>query len=217
MDFLWQPFFVNNLEEVEQGYPQTTGMPSERANMVSPRLRRCAPYLGLTEWHLSEVLVESLTMDSPPGNIQNLKSNFYTMRRFLFVIFATMLLTGCFQHGENDAREAVDSFSVAYFNWRFADAMPFVTPQSTRWLRFAAAQVNQEDVDSLRAKRYAADVKVDGISSVDDTTKLATVIVRDFIAMDSIGRSPRAVPVDTFHIPVALTSGYWRVKLSRLP
>jgi hypothetical protein len=37
MDFLWQPFFVNNLEEVEHGYPQTTGMPSERANMVSPR------------------------------------------------------------------------------------------------------------------------------------------------------------------------------------
>ena len=139
------------------------------------------------------------------------------MRRFLFVIFATMLLTSCFHHGENDAREAVDSFSVAYFNWRFADAMPFVTPQSTRWLRFAAAQVEQEDVDSLRAKRYAAEVKVDDVSSVDDTTKLATVIVRDFLAMDSIGRGPHAVPIDTFRIPLALTGGYWRVRLSRLP
>jgi hypothetical protein len=128
-----------------------------------------------------------------------------------------MLLTGCFQHGENDALEAVDSFSVAYFNWRFADAMPFVTPQSTRWLRFAAAQVNQEDVDSLRAKHYAADVKVDEVSSVDDTTKLAMVIVRDFIAMDSIGRTPRTVTVDTFRIPVALTDGYWRVSLRCLP
>ena len=24
--------------------------------MLNPRLRRCAPYLGLTVWHLSEVL-----------------------------------------------------------------------------------------------------------------------------------------------------------------
>ena len=128
-----------------------------------------------------------------------------------------MLLTSCFHHGENDAREAVDSFSVAYFNWRFADAMPFVTPQSSRWLRFAAAQVEQEDVDSLRAKRYAAEVKVDDVSSVDDTTKLATVIVRDFLAMDTIGQGPRAVPLDTFRIPLALTNGYWRVSLHRLP
>jgi len=25
--------------------------------LTNPRLRRCAPYLGLTMWHLSEVLI----------------------------------------------------------------------------------------------------------------------------------------------------------------
>lgn len=144
-------------------------------------------------------------------------SLFLVMRKILFFFIAALSLTSCFHHGENDARDAVDSFSVAYFNWRFKDAMPFVTPQSKQWLRFAASQVDQEDVDSLRAKQYAAEVKVDDVSSVNDTTKLATVIVRDFLAMDSIGRGPRAVPADTFHIPVALTGGYWRVDLRRLP
>ena len=144
-------------------------------------------------------------------------SLFLVMRQILFFFIAALSLTSCFHHGENDARDAVDSFSVAYFNWRFKDAMPFVTPQSKQWLRFAASQVDQEDVDSLRAKQYAAEVKVDDVSSVDDTTKLATVIVRDFLAMDTIGQGPHAVPIDTFRIPVALTKGYWRVSLHRLP
>lgn len=137
--------------------------------------------------------------------------------RKIFLFFLPLLLTGCFHHGENDAKKAVDSFSVAYFNWRFKDALPFVTSESARWLRFAASQVNQEDVDSLRSKRYAADVRVEDVSSIDDTTKLATVIVKDFIAMDSIGREPRTIPVDTFHIRVTLTNGFWRVHLRRLP
>ena len=137
--------------------------------------------------------------------------------RKIFLFFLPLLLTGCFHHGENDAKEIVDSFSVAYFNWRFKDALPFVTPQSAQWLRFAASQVVQEDVDSLRSKRYAADVRVEDVCSIDDTTKMATVIVKDFIAMDSIGREPRTIPVDTFHIRVTLTNGFWRIYLRRLP
>lgn len=139
------------------------------------------------------------------------------MRRTLIVLFVVSLLAGCSGHGVNDARETADSFSVAYFNWRFKDAVPFVTPQSVRWLRFAASQVGEEDIGPLRAKKFAAGIKVDDVSPVDDTTRMATVIVRDFLAMDTIGRGPRAVPVDTFRIPLSLTKGYWRVKLQRLP
>ena len=137
--------------------------------------------------------------------------------RNIFVFLLPLLLVGCFHHGENDAKEAVDSFSVAYFNWRFKEAMPYVTPHSALWLRFAASQVDQEDVDSLRAKKYAADVRVEDVSSVDDTTKMATVIVKDYIVMDSIGGSPRVVPIDTFRLPLALANGFWRVHLRRLP
>lgn len=142
---------------------------------------------------------------------------FNRMRKIFIVLFLALLFASCFSHGENDARDTVDSFSVAYFNWRFKDAMPFVSPRSTQWLRYAASQVGQQDLDSLRAKKYAAEVKVEDVSSIDDTTKMATVIVKDFFAMDTIGKGPRAVPVDTFSIPLVMISGYWRVNLNRLP
>ena len=44
------------------------GSPSSRPTVqvylydTNPRLRRCAPHLGLTVWHLSEVLAHRLTV-----------------------------------------------------------------------------------------------------------------------------------------------------------
>ncbi len=128
-----------------------------------------------------------------------------------------LITTGCGESSQNDPRSAVDSFSTAYFNWRFKDAVPCVTPQSEKWLRFAASQVVEEDIDSLRAKKYAADITVDDLSNIDDSTVIATLTVKDYLAMDTIGAAPHRVTKRQFHIPIRLIDGYWRVHLSRLP
>lgn len=126
-------------------------------------------------------------------------------------------LGSCGHGGENSAKEAADSFSVAYFNYRFADAEPFATQGSRRWLSFAASQMTQEAVDTLRAMKYGAEVDVSDVDYQDDTTAVATVGVSNFMSIDSIGRHPRIVAEKQFVLPLVLRNDTWLVNLSALP
>ncbi len=135
----------------------------------------------------------------------------------LLLMSFTLIILGCGEGGKNDPRTVVDSFATSYFNWRFKDAEQCVTRQSIKWLRFAASQVDSEDVDSLRAMKYSPIIDVQEINDIDDSTVIATVSVSDFLTLDSIGKHPRKSDMRKFQIPVSLTADYWRVKLTRLP
>lgn len=133
------------------------------------------------------------------------------------VLLVSMTLTACGESGQNEPRTVVDSFATAYFNWRFNEAEKCVTDYSRQWLRFAASQVNAEDVDSLRAMDYAATVEIESINDIDDSTASAIITVSDFLALDSIGKHPHKESSREFQIPLSLVGSYWRVNLSRLP
>ncbi len=135
----------------------------------------------------------------------------------LLLMSFSMIILGCGEGGKNDPRSVVDSFATSYFNWRFKEAEHCVTRQSIKWLRFAASQVESEDVDSLRAMNFAPIIDVQEINDIDDSTVMATVSVSDFLALDSIGKHPRKTAIRKFQIPVSLNGNYWRVKLTRLP
>lgn len=135
----------------------------------------------------------------------------------VFVLVSSFFFVGCGVYGINEPQAVVDTFATAYFNWRFKQAENCVTPSSRKWLRFAASQVVQEDVDSLKAMESAASVEVEQLDDIDDSTMLATVLVRNYIACDSIGSHPHREEKREFKISISLVGDYWRVKLSRLP
>lgn len=148
------------------------------------------------------------------------RHNFQKMMKLLIccsVILVITMTISCGDGKRNTPEMVVDSFAVAYFNWRFKDAEPYVTYQSRKWLRFAASQVDSEDVDSLRAMEFAAAAEVDDIVEIDDSTALANVTIKNFIVMDSIGMHPRKETERKFEIPVAMEGNYWKVKLTHLP
>lgn len=151
------------------------------------------------------------------------QKHYYMMKKiirtiYIFLVFCFLTsLVSCGHGGKNSAEEAADSFSVAYFNWRFADALPFVTQDSRRWLSFAASQVSQEDVDSLRAMLNGAEVKTKDVDYKNDTTAVATIIVNNFLSFDSIGRQPSVVAEKKFLLPLVLREDKWQVHLSTLP
>lgn len=128
-----------------------------------------------------------------------------------------MLVISCGKEGDNDPRIVVDSFANAYFNWRFKEAISYVTFDSRKWLRFAASQVDAEDVDSLRSSEFAPSVEVVDMDCIDDSTAMATVKVTNFMVLDSIGKHPHNEAERNFKIPVSLSGNYWRVKLTHLP
>lgn len=121
-----------------------------------------------------------------------------------------------FNDGESGLREAVDSFSIAYFNWHFKDATKYVDQDSMPWLDYAASQVSQEDVDSLKAMAEGASVEVKDVEG-SGSYRMATVEARGFLSFDSIGKSPRIIDKATFQLPVNKVGESWKVVLRSLP
>lgn len=140
-----------------------------------------------------------------------------TVLAFVFLSMFSLFWSSCGHGGENSADDVADSFSVAYFNWRFVDAQHFATKTSQRWLSYAASQVTQEDVDSLRKMLSGAETNVEDVDYKDDTTAIAVVKVRGFLAMDSIGKAPRIIDEKKFTLPLSLVGDKWLVNLKGLP
>src|SRR5574344_1276584 len=95
-------------------------------------------------------------------NFKSLTNKFLLGLLFSGMISLLMLLNGCNGHqgSESQLKELADSFSNAYFNWQFKRAVPYVSNSSVVWLRYAASQVHQEDVDSLRKKAQGASCEI---------------------------------------------------------
>ena len=70
------------------------------------------------------------------------------------ILTSVYTLTGCQSHqGDEDQLENdIDSFATYYFNWQFPKTQKYCTQSSEPWLRYAASNVHQADVDLLRTK-----------------------------------------------------------------
>lgn len=132
-------------------------------------------------------------------------------------VASSSLLSSCGKSGDGELRTAVDSFSTAYFNWQFARALPFADDASRQWIAFAASQVTQEDVDTLRSMSEGASVEVKDVRYEGDSAAVAVVGVSHFVALDTIGRPPHTIEKATFHLPVVCRNGEWKVALRSLP
>lgn len=100
-------------------------------------------------------------------------------------------------------KKEVDSFAVYYFNWQFHQARRFVTPSSEKWMRYAASQVHQADIELLQNKEVPATCEIHEITySDDDSTAVAHVTIHDFLHMDTIGKAASIVNAAHFDIPL---------------
>ena len=79
-------------------------------------------------------------------------------------------LTGCQSHegSEEQLENNLDSFATYYYNWQFPKAIKFCTAGSEPWLKYAASNVHEADVELLRNKAEDATVEINGIDFGDD-------------------------------------------------
>ena len=141
--------------------------------------------------------------------------NFVSAAFFLLVF--VIGLASCHKGSEGQMKETADSFAVAYFNWQFQKALPYVSPGSAPWLHYAASQVTQEDVDSLRAMSEGAGCHIESLDYADaDTLATVTVRVSHFLSMDTIGRPSHVVDEAVYRLPMIYSNDQWRVHLTAL-
>lgn len=117
---------------------------------------------------------------------------------------------------EKNLKQQADSFATYYYNWQFHKAQTFTTEESEPWLRMAASQLTQKDVDLLNETDENATCEVGDIDYENDSTARVQITVRHYLRIDSIG--VKATPTDrgTFVLPMVYQNGkkQWYVNLN---
>ncbi|MBQ1801366.1 MAG: hypothetical protein II011_11510 [Prevotella sp.] len=139
----------------------------------------------------------------------------------MMVLGVLFLLVACDFHAgsSRQLKKEVDSFAVYYFNWQFHHAVRFVTPESEKWMHYAASQVHQADIDLLQSKELPASCEINEIVySEDDKTAIAHVTIQNYLRMDTIGKAATIVNTAQFDIPLIYQSetDKWIVEVNEL-
>ena len=144
----------------------------------------------------------------------------YDMKNFVLLIFCVGFLAGCEERNQDPyakARQRVSAFAEAYFNYEFSTALKLVTPESEKWLHFAASNMTQEDIDLLNARQEAAAVSVEDCAYLNDSTTAATLRVTNFMVKDSIGHAGHFVDEALFKLLLVDRDGKYYVRMDGLP
>ena len=127
-------------------------------------------------------------------------------------------ITGCQPHegSEDQLKADVDSFATLYYNWHFPKAAKYCTPESERWLRYAASNVHEGDIEQLHQKPEDATIEITDVN-YNEVSAIVTLTVKNFLQMDTIGLEAHLIPQAEFQLPMELHGDKWKVKLETMP
>ena len=135
------------------------------------------------------------------------------------LIFALMLsLTACnmIQRDSNKATDVAVQWGEAFFNCDYHAAETLCTPESRRWLQFAASNTTQHDLDLL--KQHAAEVEsTDYFPEANDTLRIVELVVHNSIIPSIDAEKSLQEGQALFHVTVVKRNGSWLVRMAGLP
>ena len=135
------------------------------------------------------------------------------------LICALMLsLTACnmIQRDDDQATAVAVEWGEAFFNCDYHAAEALSTPESRRWLQFAASNTTQHDLDLL--KQHAAEVEAtDFFPDANDTLRVVELVVHNSISPSIHAGESSQVDKALFHITVVKRNSKWLVRMADLP
>ena len=153
-----------------------------------------------------------------------MKTKKHTLDRIIAVSAATLLLLAAFtltSCREDNEEEKIENgacrFGEYFFNCLYKDAMKLCTPESEKWLRYAASNISQEDIDILNSQKDDATCESTDMTMQDDTTAVVTIKVKNFLMMDSIGVPSKIKDSALYTIVMRKRDGQWKAHLGSMP
>jgi hypothetical protein len=135
------------------------------------------------------------------------------------LICALMLsLTACnmIQRDDDQATAVAVEWGEAFFNCDYHAAEALSTPESRRWLQFAASNTTQHDLDLL--KQHTAEVEAtDFFPDANDTLRVVELAVSNSISPSIHAGESSQEEKALFHITVVKRNGSWLVRMADLP
>mgnify|MGYP006873138280 CR=1 FL=1 len=142
------------------------------------------------------------------------------------LILVCAFISACGQGVQNNEMllaEVADSFCVRYFNYDFVGAGKYCTDDSRKWLRFAASNVTEKDLEILYGQETPARIEITDVAYHEpDSTALVTVVVEDYWDMDVIGQENDELTlthhrVGVFKFPLVRQQEKWKIRMEDLP
>ena len=139
------------------------------------------------------------------------------MKKYL-ILSLTLALTACnmMQNDDDQATAIAIEWGEAFFNCDYHTAEALSTPDSRRWLQFAASNTTQQDLDLL--KQHAAEVEAtDFFPEANDTLRVVELAVRNSVKPTIAGEQPSQIEKAMFRTTVVKRNGSWLVRMASLP
>lgn len=134
----------------------------------------------------------------------------------LLLFLAAILVAGCDvgMDGDQQAREVAGNWADAYFNCDFKDASGYVTPESQKWLQYAASNTTEEELKMLKNAGGARVSVDDSFDEANDTMRLVTLNVTNVLTTQQ--QKPVIAEEGTFKVIVVKRDGEWQVRMAGL-
>ena len=135
----------------------------------------------------------------------------------LLLFLAAILVAGCDvgMDGDQQAREVAGDWADAYFNCDFKDASGYVTPESQKWLQYAASNTTAEELKMLKDAGGARVSVNDSFDEANDTMRLVTLNVSNVLTTQQ--QKPVLAEEGIFKVTVVKRDGEWLVRMAGLP
>jgi hypothetical protein len=137
--------------------------------------------------------------------------------KHLFLSLTLLLLTACGMVSDDDeAIRVAETWGNAYFNCDYPRAAEYSTKESERWLRFAASNTTEGDLQLLRDQRAVATAS-DFFTAANDTLRVVTLHVDHYVKPALLGQQTAKQADGEFHVTVVKRGRQWRVRMEGLP
>lgn len=142
---------------------------------------------------------------------------FFILMRQLFFFLTAITMASCNVgiEGDDAALDVAANWADAYFNCDFHEAANYATPESDKWLRFAASNTTEQDLQTLEGKATATADEY--FTEANDTLRVVTLHVRNFLKPVAVGTPAQLQEEGTFLVTVVKRDGKWKVRMEGLP
>jgi len=136
------------------------------------------------------------------------------MKKILPCLLLACTLASCGEDSDEKVAQTAADWGDAYFNCDFRRALSLSTGESERWLRFAASNTTQAELDLLNDR--PAEVVADHVSD-GDTLRIVTLQVTNYVKPVPLGAQPVRCDEGRFTLTVVKRDGEWKVRMADLP
>ncbi len=136
----------------------------------------------------------------------------------LFIAFLVIVFSACnlSKLTHERAAKTAELWARAFFYADYQEAQQYVTPDSRRWLQFAASNITQHDLDLINA----ADIDVETMDiqeSDNDSLVTAVIKVSNYVGPALLGQESVVQQVGFFTVTLVEHEGQWHVRMAGLP